>query len=64
MKTFQQFCEDAASNYEAGMRAYQSSAPARLAARRQEALKRSRKRASSFQQRSLARVARIRQADT
>jgi hypothetical protein len=52
MKTFQQFCEDAASDYERGMIAYSGSPRARLAARRSAAAERSRTAASNFAERS------------
>lgn len=56
MKTFQQFNEDAASQYRAGQLAYQSSAPARLAARRAAAAERSRTLASDFAAKSKQRM--------
>jgi hypothetical protein len=56
MKTFQQFCEDAASQYRAGELAYQSSAPARLAARRAAAYERSRTRGKDFAAKSKQRL--------
>jgi hypothetical protein len=51
MKTFNHFCEDAARDYEAGMRAFKSSPAQRLAARREEEGNRSQTSASAFQQR-------------
>lgn len=57
MKTFQQFNEDAASQYRSGQLAYQSSAPARLAARRSDASERSATVASDFAQTSKDRMA-------
>ena len=56
MKTFQQFCEDAASDYEKGMIAYSGSPRARLAARRSAAAERSRTSASDFSARSREKV--------
>ena len=50
MKTFKQFCEDAASEYIAGRAAYSRS----LEGRREIARQRSRSSVSSFKQRSLA----------
>lgn len=54
MKTYQQFCEDAASQYKAGMMAYHSTPEARLAARRRAAAERSRRLASDFAERQKA----------
>ena len=48
MKTFQQFYEDAASDFRAGQLAYQSSPEAKLSARRADAAERSRTLASDF----------------
>ena len=56
MKTYQQFSEDAASDFRSGQLAYQSSASARLAARRNDAAERSRTSASDFSARSKEKV--------
>jgi hypothetical protein len=55
MKTFQQFWEDAASDYERGMKAYQSSPEQRLNARRQSAAELSRTSAEAFKNRMIQR---------
>ena len=60
MKTFQQFCEDAASDYERGMIAYSGSPRARLAARRNAAQQKSHTASSRFREKSLQRAAEIR----
>lgn len=56
MKTFKLFCEDAASDYQRGMVAYNSSPQQRLSARREDARNRSQTSASTFQQNSLERM--------
>ena len=59
MKTFQQFCEDAASDYERGMIAYSGSPRARLAARRSAAKQKSHTASSRFREKSLQKAAEI-----
>lgn len=64
MKTFQQFCEDAASEFRSGQLAYQSSPAARLASRKDDAADRSRTAASDFRERSLAKAKAQKQSAT